>query len=556
MPDPVLGRGADLLAIERFLARLDDGPALLTFEGDPGIGKTTILRAAVERAGEQGMRVLSGAGAVAETRLSYVALTDLLDDLDPAYVAALPAPQREALDAALLRAHTPARSSSWETVASGVRSLLETLSADQPVVIAIDDLQWIDRSSARVLDFCIGRLSGRVGLVVTQRPGSEGVRIAQLSDRRDAVVRRLAPLNSGDIATLLREHARNAPSRRVLTRIAETAGGNPLYALELLRALPAGELTTGPLALPPTLREMVATRLAALGEELEELLLAVAALSNPTVQVLTRALGPGVPALLDQAEDQGVLEQRGVRVRFTHPLLAEGALAHASAARRRAMHRRLSEVVDDVEDRARHLALGAVLPEALPALDQAARHIRARGAPAAAAELLELALELGGDRALKVRAAEHHLDAGDVCRASELLEAAIAELGAGRAAGPGARAAGRAAHARRQRGGGARAARAGARRGRGRLAAAGGERAAADVRALQPRPARRGRRGRATRRWRWPSGSTRPACSPRRWAWPRPWTSRSAAAWTSRACGVHSRSRTPPCARPTRSAPR
>ena len=428
MPDPVLGREADLLAIERFLAHVDDGPALLTFEGDPGIGKTTILRAAIERAGEQGMRVLSGAGAVAETRLSYVALTDLLDDVDPAYVADLPAPQREALDAALLRAHTPARSSSWEAVASGVRSLLETLSADQPVVIAIDDLQWLDRSSARVLDFCIGRLNGRVGLVVTQRPGSEGVRIAQLSDRRDAVVRRLAPLDSGAIATLLREQPRSAPSRRVLTRIAETAGGNPLYALELLRALPEGELTTGPLALPPTLREMVATRLAALGEELEELLLAVAALSKPTVQLLTRALGPGVPALLDQAEEQGVLEQRGVRVRFTHPLLAEGALAHASAARRRAMHRRLSEVVDDLEDRARHLALGAVLPEALPALDQAARHIRARGAPAAAAELLELALELGGDRALKIRAAEHHLDAGDVCRASELLEAAVAEL--------------------------------------------------------------------------------------------------------------------------------
>ena len=303
------------------------------------------------------MRVLSGAGAVAETRLSYVGLTDLLDDVDPAYVAALPAPQREALDAALLRAHTPARSSSWEAVASGVRSLLETLSAEQPVVIAIDDLQWLDRSSARVLDFCIGRLNGRVGLIVTQRPGSEGVRIAQLSDRRDAVVRRLAPLDSAAIAALLREQARSAPSRRVLTRIAETAGGNPLYALELLRALPEGELTTGPLALPPTLREMVATRLAALGEELEELLLAVAALSNPTVQLLTRALGPGVPTLLDQAEEQGVLEQRGVRVRFTHPLLAEGALAHASAARRRAMHRRLSEVVDDVEDRARHLAL-------------------------------------------------------------------------------------------------------------------------------------------------------------------------------------------------------
>src|SRR6185312_16516382 len=100
--------------------------------------------------------------------------------------------------------------------------------------------------------------------------------------------------------------------------------------------------------------------------------------------LLTRALGDDVAERIQQASDQGVLEVSGSRVSFAHPLLAEGVLARARATRRRAMHRRLSGVVTDVEDRARHLALAAMLPEALPALDEAARHTRARGAPLAA----------------------------------------------------------------------------------------------------------------------------------------------------------------------------
>ena len=428
MPDSVLGREAELRAIEGFLDRLADGPALLGFEGEPGIGKTTLLRAAVERARERDMLVLSCAGAVAETRLSYVALTDLLAEIPPEHFAALPEPQLEALDAALLRAPAPARNWSWEAVAAAVRSLLSDLCERGPVVIAIDDVQWLDRSSARVLDLCARRLAGGFGLVFTRRVCIDAPWVPELADRRSTTVCGVAPLDTAAIATILRGHARHTPSRRALTRIAETAGGNPLYALELLRALPPGELSTGPLALPPSLREMVSNRLAGLGDDVEELLLAAAVLTDPTLELLTRALGASAPALVARAEDQGVLELRGDRVRFSHPLLAEGALLDAPASRRRAMHRRMSQVVSDPEDFARHLALGAVLPDALPALDAAARQARARGAPAAAAELLELALELGGHVALKVSAAEHHLDAGDVPRAETLLLEATAEL--------------------------------------------------------------------------------------------------------------------------------
>ena len=427
---PLLGRESELRAIDRFFERLGEGPALLAFEGDPGIGKTTLLRATVRRAREEGIRVLAAAGAVAESRLSYVALTDLLSEVGPERIAALPGPQLEALDAALLRAHPPSRSWSWEAVAAAVRSLMTGLLDEGPLVLVIDDIQWIDSSSARVIEFCTRRLGGEFGIVFSRRPGTESWR-PEIADRGGATTQYVTPLDTPAVARMLRLQTREPLTRRALTRIAAAAGGNPLYALELLRALPPGEVSTGPLALPPSLREMVATRLTGLGEETEELLLAVAALADPTLEVLGHALGTEVPLLIARAEDQGVLELRGRRVRFSHPLLAEGTLAHAPAGRRRAMHRRLSEVVTDPEDRARHLALGAVLPDALPALVDAARSARARGAPAAGAELLELAIDLGGNTALKVCAAELHLDSGDVQRAGALVREAMGELAPG-----------------------------------------------------------------------------------------------------------------------------
>jgi DNA-binding CsgD family transcriptional regulator len=426
--ESVIGRDRELLAIDGVLEGLDAGPALLAFEGEPGIGKTTLMRVAVRRAQNKGLRVLSCAGAVSESRLSYVGLADLFAEVGGGTLAELPPRQREALEAALLRAGTGETAADPSAVATAGLSVLERLARDQPVVVAIDDLQWIDRSSARVIEFCSPRLSGRVGLIVSQRAGGDGGWAPRLVPSREAVVEQVRPLDQRALAALVRERAHAPLSRRVLARICETSGGNPLYALELLRALPPGEAPTGPLVLPPTLQDVVTARLAGLGTDVQELLLAVAALADPTLDLLTEVLGPRAPALVKEAEHQGVLERRGERVRFTHPLLAEGTLARAPATRRRAMHRHLSGAVADVEDRARHLALAAMLPEALPALDRAARHTRSRGAPLAAAELLELAIELGGDSSLKRRAAEHHLDAGDVSRAQALLEEAIAEL--------------------------------------------------------------------------------------------------------------------------------
>jgi DNA-binding NarL/FixJ family response regulator len=428
--EQIHGRSRELLAIDRLLARLEDGPAVLVLEGEPGIGKTTLMRAAVGSARQGERAVFACSGAVTETRLAYVALADLLSELDADAIAGLPAPQRDALDAALLRGGSAPADADAGAVASAVLELFERLAEERPVLVAIDDVQWLDRPSAGVIDFCARRLGSRVGMIVSRRPRTDPDALPRLDGLPGVTVQQVSALPDSALASIVREHA-GGTSRRAVARIVDVSGGNPFYALELLRTLPPGEPPAGPLALPANIQEIVASRLEGLGPDLEELLLAVAALADPTVELLTRALGPGVPELIEQAEAQGVLERWDPRIRFGHPLLAEATLARAPASQRRAMHRRLSEVVSGAEDRARHLALGEVLPEALGALDEAARQTRARGAPMVAAELLELALELGGDSSLRVRAAAHHLDAGEVPRAEELLEAATADLAEG-----------------------------------------------------------------------------------------------------------------------------
>lgn len=301
-------------------------------------------------------------------------------------------------------------------------------------MVAIDDLQWLDRPSARVVDFCARRLGAGIGLIASRRTGENdawSAGLAGMGDPDRIEVRRVRPLGAGDLQRLLRARVRQPLERRWLTRIQEASGGNPFYALELTRALPSCAASSAALPLPASLDEIVGARMAELSEDAQEALLAVAALAQPTVELLERALGPGVALLIEEAEERGVIELDGSRVRFAHPLLGAGVYARARANRRRAMHRRLSSAVSDLEERARHLALAGIAPDAVAALDEAAAHVRSRGAPDAAAELLELAIGLGGGHELRLRAAQHLVDAGDPRRAQALLEEAISALPAG-----------------------------------------------------------------------------------------------------------------------------
>ncbi len=167
----------------------------------------------------------------------------------------------------------------------------------------------------------------------------------------------------------------------------------------------------------------------------QDLLLATSCVASPTVELVAAATDTDVDQvfeLLEQAERSGIVGIEGHRLRFEHPLLARGVYLGAATARRRAMHRRLAEIIEQPELRARHLALAARHGEheTLESLDTAADLARMRGAPAAAAELLDLAIELGGDTPeRRIRSARYHFNAGDAARARTLLEQCVATPG-------------------------------------------------------------------------------------------------------------------------------
>lgn len=425
----VVGRARELEAVDRLLGLLDDGPGVLVLEGEPGIGKTTVVRHGIEAGDRIGARVLTCAGSAAESRLSYSGLADLLGTVDGEPLEELPPPQRTALDEALLRSRSPGARVDRRAVAAAACSMLEALARERPVLVAIDDLQWLDAPSRRVVEYFARRLPPGVGLLASRRTDDawELADLVGLGDPERMQVARVEALEPREVRQLLDARGCLPPQRRLAARVVELSGGNPFYALELAEAVPEGT-APGDFPLPARLGEVVAARTAGLGAEEADVLLTAAALADPRMATLELACGAGAGAAIGAAEERGVVSVTGGRVAFAHPLLAEGVYSQAPAAKREAIHRRLSEVVVDGEERARHLAAARILPEALEALERAAAQLRLRGAPDGAAELLEMALELGAERELEVALAAHLFDAGDTRRAVAVLEGVIDSL--------------------------------------------------------------------------------------------------------------------------------
>ncbi|MGH2989632.1 MAG: AAA family ATPase, partial [Solirubrobacterales bacterium] len=437
MDTALVGRIEELEAVEELAGAVASGPAGLLIEGEAGIGKTTLWRAGLDAGRDAALRTLVSRGAGAEVKLGYAALTDLLAEVDDRPIAALPPPQRRALRSALLRSG-PADGTAPDprAVATGVLTLLETLAESDPVLIAIDELQWLDRSSARVLHFVSRRLKGRVGLLATRRnppepPPSDALRLREVESLR---VLRLGPLAREEIHRLLRERIGHAFPAPMQARIDRIAAGNPFVALEVARAVESGGRPGTP-ALPESLRELVTSRLSGLEPQVADVLLLAGALTRPRVGVIQAALEAGDAAeLLGRAEEAEIVTIDGGAVSFTHPVLASGVYSEATGSERRAVHRRLAAAVEGAEERARHLALASVdaEPDVISALDAAAAEARARGAPADAADLLELAIGLGADEPERlIAAAESHLVAGDLRPADALAERALSALGEG-----------------------------------------------------------------------------------------------------------------------------
>lgn len=435
MPAGIVGREAELRTIVAFLDATAAGPAVLLLVGEAGIGKTTLWEAGLEEARRRGHRLLLARPVESEAALSYAGLADILAGVDRAFFEELPAAQQSALEAALLRGGATAADRDHRAVATGMLGVLHSLAEDAPVLVAVDDLQWLDTSTQRALEFAARRRSGRVSILAALRGTVRDARMAQqrLGERELAEPLEVRPLSLGVLHHLLKQRTGRTYSRPALVRILEVSGGNPFFALELARVLGDAPARAPGTRYPGTLAEVARARLERLESSAREVLLAVAALAVPTVEELER-LKPGATEALERAEALDLVEIDGNRVRFSHPLLASGVYAMAAPARRRDIHRRLAGLGLDPEERARHLALAAVTadPETVAALDEAAVSARRRGAPAAAAELLELGLRLGADEpGRRLAAARHHFDSGDPLRARALLEESIASQAPG-----------------------------------------------------------------------------------------------------------------------------
>jgi DNA-binding CsgD family transcriptional regulator len=431
----VVSRPLEIRAVSEFLQSAARQPSALVIEGEPGIGKTTLWLSAVEQARDSGYRVFCARVGQAESVLAYAAVADLLRDVDTSVLADLPDVQRLAVDRVLLRASSEVHATDQRVVAAAFAAVFDLLAADSPVVLAIDDVQWLDRSSQDVISFAARRLKRPVGLLLTERSDADGgntVSWLQLS-RPDGIERlRVGPLSLGGLHVLISGRLGHSFPRPTMVRIAEISGGNPFFALELARAVDVGSShpQTG---LPGSLSELMRLRIGRLDREARKLLLAAASVADPTVELLAEVTGHPIDSL-GEAEAKGIVGIDGNVVRFTHPLLAQSVYADASAAERRAMHRSLAQTMTLPELRARHMALAASSadPETLHALDTAVDEAAARGAPAAAAELVELAIRLGGDDPeRRISAAIHHFNAGDPERARASLEPTLDALTSG-----------------------------------------------------------------------------------------------------------------------------
>jgi DNA-binding CsgD family transcriptional regulator len=433
----LVGRGLELDAVLAFLDRALAGPGALLLEGEAGIGKTTLWVEGLERARDMGFRVLRARPSQAEAALPFAAIADLMEPALADIVDQIPAPQGRALETALLRGEPVDAPADQLAVSLAVLAGVRVLAEAAPVLIAVDDLPWLDAPSARVLAFALRRLESEpVGLLATRRlerglPRGAEVEEAVPEARRETLV--VGPLSLNTLDALLRDRLALALSRPRLEALLERSGGNPLHALELGRAVASGARLTPGEALPvaATLSELVEQRVADLSSATQRLLLEAAALSRPSVSMFTDR-----GEALDEALRSGLLVQEGVRLRFGHPLYGAAVYEQAFESERRGVHADLAASLEDPEERALHLALATSGPdeEVAAMLEEAARRAAARGAPDAAGDLLERARALTpvGDRGSVRRrlyeAAERYALAGETQHANELLDELIAAL--------------------------------------------------------------------------------------------------------------------------------
>jgi DNA-binding NarL/FixJ family response regulator len=394
----IVGRDRELERVGTFVMDGSEAGGLV-IRGEAGVGKTTLWRHGVEAARAGGHTVLLSQPLELDMAIPFAGLNDLLGGVLEEMLEVLPEPQRRALDVALLRADPVGAPPEPAAIAFALLTALKALASRASVLIAIDDMQWLDQPSQVALRFAAHRLdSTSVRLLVAQREqrvGGSALGLERVFDRARLESVALGPLSPGAIQHILKAQLGAEFPRPLLLKVHATSGGNPFFALELARALVrhGASVEPGrPLPVPETLSALVRERLTGLPQSAQRGLEVAALVSEPTIDLVREAADGDVEVA--PAVGAEVIELDRERIRFTHPLLASEVAARMGEERRQAMHRRLAELVADPPERARHTALGArgQDPSAASALEQAATVALARGAPVAAAELLEHAL--------------------------------------------------------------------------------------------------------------------------------------------------------------------
>ena len=383
--------------VDEFVARIPTHSCALSFDGPAGIGKTYHWTAVVENATGRGWRLLQIKPEEAGFRLGGTGLIDLLGEVTDDEIASLVPPQRRALASALLRATVGAGPApDAQVVVAAVTSLVARFAADGPVVIAIDDVQWLDPATATALTFLARHLpDSNVGIVMTLRtPSAEPTLLTELD--ASWALRRVAvpPLDENEIADLVRSRLAFPIPPSVLSRAAAASGGNPFYGVQLAQIW-AGETgeSSESLTVPQSLMSLLGSRLDALPARCRLALAAASAIGRASIAELNAL---ELDEALAPAERAGVVSVRGGTVHFAHPLLAAAAYNDLSSDDRARLHLRVAEVVADVEHRARHLALGSPSADERVAvlLDDVARRAEYRADINAAVDAATLAVRM------------------------------------------------------------------------------------------------------------------------------------------------------------------
>jgi DNA-binding CsgD family transcriptional regulator len=432
-PPGLQGRSEERGVLDRLLENVRGGQcAVLVIRGDPGIGKTALLRYCVRQAA--GFRVIESVGIESEMELPFAGLHQLCSGL-LGRLDALPEPQRDALSVAfgLSSGDPPDRF----LVALAVLSLLSAAGEERPVLCVVDDAQWLDRASAQALEFVARRLLAEsLALVFAVRGPSEERELSGLPELS------LQGLADEDARVLLATVIPGRLDESVRDRLVAETRGNPLALLELPRGLTAADLAGGfalPDAgsLPAQIESHYLGRLRELPEETQQVMLLAAADPIGDATLVLRAaaaIGIGEAALVP-AEGEQLLEIRA-HVRFRHPLVRSAVYRAASAADRRAAHAALADATDpegDPDRRAWHRAHATTgfNAEVAEELIRSASTAERRGGIAAAAAFMERAVALTPDSSVRasraLSAAQAKFAAGDLDAAQALL--AVADVG-------------------------------------------------------------------------------------------------------------------------------